>query len=55
MAGLIPPIPMVRALRTWITPVGTCLLLQGSLLGVGLLIDRCINPPAPCCDSPLVL
>jgi hypothetical protein len=46
---------MVRAVRRWITPVGTCLLLQGCLLGVGVLIDRCIDPPSPCCDSPLVL
>ena len=46
---------MVRALRTWITPVGTCLLLQGSLLGAGALIQSCLERPVPCCDSPLVL
>lgn len=48
------PIPS-RVLRTWLPPVGTCLLLQASLLGAGFLIHRCIEPPTPCCVSPLVL
>jgi len=46
---------MVRILRTWIPPLGTCLLLQGSMIGAGFLIHRCFEPPIPCCDSPLVL
>jgi len=46
---------MVRLLRIWIPPVGTCLLLQGAILGAGFLLHRCIEPPTPCCDSPLVL
>lgn len=46
---------MVRVLRAWLPPVGTCLLLQGSLIGAGLLIHRCIAPPTPCCVSPQVL
>jgi hypothetical protein len=41
-------------LRTWIPPVGTCLLLQGTILGAGFLLHRCSEPPTPCCDSPLV-
>jgi len=55
MAHLSSVPSMVRILRTWIPPLGTCLLLQGSLIGAGFLIHRCLEPPIPCCDSPLVL
>jgi hypothetical protein len=46
---------MVRILRTWIGPVGSCLLLQAAIIGAGLVFQRCIEPTTPCCDSPLVL
>jgi hypothetical protein len=46
---------MIRILRTWIPPVGSCLLLQAAIIGAGLLLHRCIEPQPPCCDSPLAL
>jgi hypothetical protein len=41
--------------RTWLPQVGLCLLLQGTIVGGGLLLNRWILPEPPCCDSPLVL
>jgi len=46
---------MVRMLRTWVPPVGTCLLLQAAILATGLVVHRWVEPQSPCCDSPLVL
>jgi hypothetical protein len=46
---------MIRMLRTWIPPVGTCLLLQAAIISTGLLVQRCLQSDTPCCDSPLVL
>ncbi len=47
--------PMVRILRTWLPPVGACLLLQATIAAGGLLLNRWIPPDRPCCDSPLEL
>lgn len=53
--GWLPLLPMTRILRTWLPPVGLCLLLQASIVGGGLLLNRWIVPETPCCDSPLEL
>lgn len=47
---------MARFVKLWLPQVGICLLLQGGLIGGGLMLHRWILPPgAPCCDQPLVL
>jgi hypothetical protein len=46
---------MVRLLRTWLPPVGGCLLLQGAIIGAGQLAHRLIVPESSCCASHLEL
>lgn len=46
---------MALLMKTWLPPVVSCLVLQGSLLGFGLAMDRWLNPKAPCCSQRLVL
>lgn len=46
---------MLRTLRIWVPPIGLCLLLQATLAGGGLLLNRWIVPEPPCGDPPLVL
>jgi hypothetical protein len=55
MAALFGTVAMERNLRTWLPQVGLCLLLQGAIVGGGVLLNRWIVPEPPCCDSPLVL
>jgi hypothetical protein len=46
---------MAPLLRSRLHHVITCLLLQGSLIGFGLLMDRWFNPYPPCCTQDRVL
>ena len=46
---------MLNNLRLWLPSIGTCLLLQATIAGGAVLLNRCIVPEVPCCDSPLVL
>jgi hypothetical protein len=55
MAALFGEPAMQRNLRTWLPQVGLCLLLQGTIVAGGLLLNRWTVPEPPCCDSPLVL
>jgi hypothetical protein len=40
---------------TWTPAVAGCLVIQASLLGFGVAVDRWLNPEPPCCTQPLVL
>ena len=54
--ALEPFDPVARFVTVWLPQVGVCLLLQGGLIGSGLLLNRWIAPTiAPCCDQPQVL
>ena len=46
---------MAQFLKIWLPPVVSCLVLQGSLIGFGLAMDRWFNPEAPCCSQHLAL
>ncbi|MEB3262632.1 MAG: hypothetical protein VKK94_06705 [Cyanobacteriota bacterium] len=47
---------MSRLVRMWLPQMGICLLLQGGLIGGGLVLHRWIAPHSPpCCDQPLAL
>ena len=39
----------------WVGAVASCLMLQFSLIGLGLFVDRWFNPKAPCCIQHQVL
>lgn len=41
--------------RNRLAAAASCLVLQASLIGLGLLVDRWLNPKAPCCIQHLVL
>ncbi len=54
--GTEPCTPVARFVTVWLPQVGVCLLLQGGLIGTGLLLNHWIAPiPPPCCDQPQVL
>jgi len=38
---------MTRILRTWLPPVSLCLLLQASIVGGGVLLNRWFEGPKP--------
>lgn len=38
-----------------VAAVASCLMLQAGLIGLGLIVDRWLNPKAPCCTQHLVL
>jgi uncharacterized SAM-binding protein YcdF (DUF218 family) len=55
MRGLNTTI-MARLVKLWLPQMGICLLLQGCLIGGGLLLKSWLAPTStPCCDQPLVL
>lgn len=41
--------------KTWVGGVLGCLMIQGGLIGFGLIADHWFNPKAPCCTQHLVL
>lgn len=47
--------PLAQWCMTWTPAVASCLLLQASLLGFGVAVDRWLQPEPPCCTPPLVL
>jgi hypothetical protein len=47
---------VTRIVKVWLPQLGVCLLLQGGLIGGGLLLNRWIAPSVtPCCVQPQVL
>ncbi len=42
-------------IRVWLPQLGVCLLLQGSIVSIGVVVHYWLDDPQPCCDQPLVL